>query len=342
MSKLEYLIKDKASSLGYEKCGIVPIQELEEYGHQLNERIQKVPSSEKFYQSQKRFTNLQQKFPWAKSAVIVADNYGKYRIPEQVKGHIGKTYLFDVRTDTESDGFKRSIAMENYLKELGFQIASERKFGVIPLRLAAMKAGLGIVRKNNFFYTESGSWVFLEALLIDQELELKETCKLQECPKTCTCCIKACPSGSLSSPYTMNPITCVSFLTSFGDHSLHNNSIYQTFGDWIYGCDACQDACPMNKGKWHETYDFPNVDELSKYLTPEKIMEMDEGYYQEQIQPKFFYLGLNDLWKWKINALSFMRNNYQSSYKPYILTACENENEKIRNMAQLIHRELFD
>ncbi len=342
MSKLEHIIREKAYSLGYEKCGIIPIKELEDYEIRLNERIEKVPSSNLFYQNQKRLTNLQQLFPWAKSAVIVADHYGKYKIPEQVNGHIGKTYLFEARTDTGSEGYERSVSMERYLQEIGLKISSDRKFGVIPMRWAAMKAGLGIIRRNNFFYTESGSWVNLEAWLTDQEMVLKESSNLPECPKECTCCIKACPSGSLSSPFTMNPINCVSFLTSFGRRNLYKDPIYKTFGDWIYGCDACQDACPMNKGKWKETYDFPGMDEISLHLTPESIMEMEESYYQEYIQPKFFYIGPNDLWKWKCNALCYMQNNYKESYKPYILAACENENEIIRELAQMICSKQFE
>jgi epoxyqueuosine reductase len=69
---------------------------------------------------------------------------------------------------------------------------------------------------------------------------------------------------------------------------------------------------------------------------------MKEDFYRAQIQPKFFYLSENELWKWKVNVLCFMRNNYQEKYKPYITAACKNKNEKIREMAQLICSELYD
>ena len=49
------------------------------------------------------------------------------------------------------------LAIEDYMQELGLKIATDRKFGIVGLRWAAMKAGLGMIRRNNFFYTQAGS-----------------------------------------------------------------------------------------------------------------------------------------------------------------------------------------
>jgi epoxyqueuosine reductase len=342
MSAIDQMIQDKAYALGYEKCGIIPIQEMEDYAEQFEERIRKVPHAKSFYESMRRLTNLKQEFPWAKSVVVVVANYGKYKIPEHLKGRIGKFYLFDTRIDSGSTEFQNSLSMEKYMQELGLKTASNRKFGLVGLRLAAMKAGLGIVRNNNFFYTESGSWVALEAWITDREMELIETTSLLACPKGCNRCVVACPSGSLSSPHTMSPNNCISFLTTLGGRDLPNEPLCKTFGNWIYGCDVCQNVCQMNRDKWQEVAEFPGVLDLSPYLTPENIMEMDDTFYKKNVQPKFFYLTVDELWKWKVNVLCFMRNNYQSHYKPYVIAACKNENEKIRDMAKLIYSELYD
>lgn len=342
MSTLEQMIQQKAYDLGYFKCGIIPIEKLDGYEERLHERMEKEPSSAHFYSNLLFLAKVSERFPWAKAVVIAVSFYGKYKIPANVKGRIAKSYLFDLRTDSGSEEYQRSIAMEQYLADLGLETVSNHNFGDIPLRWTAMKAGLGIIRKNNFFYTEAGSYVQLEAWLIDQELKLIETNSLTPCPEGCRKCIDACPSHSLTSPYTMNPINCISLLTTLNLRDLSRDRIRDTLGNWIYGCDACQDACPMNKGKFDEKLDFPGVEELSDHLSPEKIMEMDEEYYKQKVQPKFFYLSPEELWKWKINALCNMRNNYQDSYKPYILSACEAENEKIRELAGQIKRELFE
>lgn len=340
MSTIEQMIQERAYQLGYEKCGIIPVYALEGYAEKLNERIEKVPASEMFYQRQRHLTNPLKEYPWAKSVVVLVSRYGKYKIPESVKGHIAKAYLFDARVDANAEEFQNSQAMEQYMQELGLKIATNRKFGVVGLRWAAMQAGLGIIRRNNFFYTQSGSWMHLEAWLTDREMELTETSEARPCPPGCTRCVDACPTRSLSSPYTMQPTTCISFLTTFGGRNLPQEPLSKEFGNCIYGCDLCQEACPMNKGKWAEDCEFPGLSELSPELTPENILTMEEDFYRERIQPKFFYLSPDDLWKWKVNVLNFMGNNYQEKYKPYILAACENENEKIREMAQAIRCDL--
>jgi epoxyqueuosine reductase len=338
---IEGMIQKKALELGYESCGIIPLSKLSEYGQKMMERVQKVPQSEKFYQRQYRLIDPRETYPWAKSVVVAIEACIKYVVPMEVKDNIGKHYLFDSRIDENTEEFQAGLKLESYMQTLGVQFLNERKFGMVGLRWAAMKAGLGIIRRNNFFYTKkSGSWVTLQGWLIDQDLELIEKPELRQCPDNCNRCIKACPTGSLSAPFTMSPVECISYLTTFGGRDLKEEPLRKTFGTNIYGCDICQDVCPMNKGKWSEEEEFPGMSELAGYLTPEKILDMDEDFYRQNIQPKFFYLSTDDLWKWKVNALNYMGNNFRENYRSYIIAACKHENEKVRDLAEVIYSEL--
>lgn len=83
-----------------------------------------------------------------------------------MKGRVAKYYLTDGRRHTDSEGYKTSVAFEKYLADCGLQVATDRDFGITALRWAGMKAGIGIIRKNNFFYTEKGSYQYLEAFLM--------------------------------------------------------------------------------------------------------------------------------------------------------------------------------
>lgn len=340
MDVIAQMIQKKAYELGYEKCGIISIDLMDEYAEKFNERIEKIPKSKMFYQSQRRLANPKKIYPWAKSVVVLSVAYGKYKVPEELNGHIAKAYLFDTRVDKNTKQYQSNRALEKYMQELGLKVETNQKFGVVGMRWAAMKAGIGIIRRNNFLYTESGSWVQLEAWVTDREMELKETNNVVQCPKACNRCMTSCPTKSLSAPYTMSPTECISFLTTFGVSNLPQETLSKTFGNCIYGCDICQDVCPMNKGKWKEEIEFPGLPELSSSLTPESILKMEEDFYRERIQPKFFYLSSEELWKWKVNVLCYMRNNYKESYKPLIIDACDNENNKVREMAYSICREL--
>ena len=334
MNSLSEQIKSAALSMGYEKCGIIKIADMSGYEEKLNERIKRIPEVKPFYEGFYRFAHLKDTFPWAKSIVICVRQYGKYNIPDHLKGMIAKYYLVDSRTNEQSKDFQDSLKFEAYMQGIGIKAQTERKFGITALRWAALKAGIGIVRKNNFFYTQSGSLVYLEAWLIDKELESIEIPTLKECPKNCNLCIKACPTSSLSQPYTMNRSSCISCLTTFEGRDLPREKFNVQMGNWVYGCDVCQDVCPMNKDRWDGVEEFPGLDELSKHISLEKILKMDYEFLEEVIQPKFWYVKKSDVWKWKTNAINVMVNDYKEEYKEYIYDVCKDENAKVREMAE--------
>jgi epoxyqueuosine reductase len=334
MNSLSEQIKSAALNMGYEKCGIIKISDISGYEEKLTERIERIPETKPFYQNLYRFTHLQDTHPWAKSIVICVRQYGKYHIPEHLKGLIAKYYLTDSRTDEHSKDFQDSLNFEAHMQGMGLTTKTERKFGITALRWAALKAGLGLVRRNNFFYTESGSWVYLEAWLIDKELESIEIPTLKACSEKCNLCVKACPTSSLSGHYTMNPSSCISCLTTFGGRDLPHEKFNTQMGSWVFGCDVCQDVCPNNKRRWNEAEEFPDLDELSRHISLEKIIKMDYAFLEQIMSPKFWYIKKEDVWKFKTNAINSMVNDYKGQYKEYIYDACNDRNEKVREMAE--------
>jgi epoxyqueuosine reductase len=131
----------------------------------------------------------------------------------------------------------------------------------------------------------------------------------------------------------MNILTCVSRLTGFD----HDDGKFESYGSktcgWVYGCDACQDACPFNIGALSRERDFPGLAELGAEISPEKIIEMDYRYLREVISPKF-YVEPNNVWKWKRNAISAMMNNYEERYKKTIAAALGDADARVRAAAK--------
>jgi epoxyqueuosine reductase len=329
-------IVSKAIDLGYDKCGIVNVEKMKGYAEKLLERIERFPEIKIHSQDFYAFANLQDKYPWAKSVIICTRWYGKYHIPENVKGKIGKYYLTDSRTDKNSKDYIDSIAFEQYLISCAIKTETNRKFGITALRWAAMKAGIGIVRKNNFFYTEKGSWVYLEAFLIDKDVEYISENNIKLCHEKCNLCIKACPTKSLAEPYAMNRSTCVSCLTTWEGWDLTTDKNSSNLGDWIFGCDACQDICPYNKSSWEDIEEFPLLAELCENLSLEQIIEADYEFLKNVVQPKLWYIPQDKVWRYKTNALNAMLNGYKSDYLPLIQKACYDKNVNVRNMAKWV------
>ena len=336
MENQEALIVQKAIEYGYESCGIIKIDEISGLAEAMNERIEKAPGNEEMYGRLLSFAALAERYPWAKSIVVCLVSFCKYAIPEHLDGAIGKNYLVDVRSSEVCKEYNASVDFESYLKSLGMEVATDRRMGITSMRWVAEKAGLGVMRKNNFFYTEkSGSWIHIEAFLTDREMEYKQEPVGEPCPKGCDRCISACPTKSLSEPFTMSPATCVSPLTVRRSDLIHT-PYGKMLGQWIYGCDVCQDACPHNANKWTTAEKFPGLAQLGKALTLEKIVLMDEEHLINLVADKFFYINRENIWYWKVNALNAMYNNYDEKYADTIKAALNDPNENVRKTAKFI------
>lgn len=333
-------IVNKAIELGFDKCGIIPVGMMSGYEDRLEERIKHFPQTKEKYEAFRDFAYLQTVYPWAKAIVICSFWYGKYRISNELQDCIAKYYLTDGRRNNESQGYRTSVAFEKYLTDYGFHVATDRDFGITALRWAAMQAGIGIIRKNNFFYTEKGSYQYLEAFLIDEPLQYIVENDIRPCSEKCNLCMKSCPTGSLEEPYMMCRNTCVSCLTTWDGWDLRTEPLRDKFGKWIYGCDACQDACPYNKNAWKDEEEFPGLEEWSSGLTYEKIVLADYDWLKSAVQPKLWYIPKGKEWRYKTNALNAMLNNYVPEYFPIIEKACNDEYAEVRNMAKWVLRKI--
>ncbi len=308
-------IKEKAFSFGYEKCGVISLADMSGYGEMLDRRIIDFPSQKNFLEKFRRFASPQQNFPWAKSIVICARHYGKFQVPGHLLGHVSSFYLLNRFTVPGSADFQASHSMAQFMKDLGLRVETGQG-GAVAMRWAAQMAGLGLMRRNNFFYTKNGSKVFLEAWLIDRELELKEEHELKPCPADCQKCQEACPTKALSAPYSMCPSNCITFLTGFGGLLGAGEEMRRAVGQWIYGCDQCQDACPFNS-VFKDQQPAP-PDDLIDALTLEKIIELDEKTLAELLAPRFYYIPGAEIWRWKFNVLNAMKNSGEEKYRSYI------------------------
>ncbi len=344
MSDFAKTIRDKALVLGYENCGIIPVESVADYADKLNERIDRVPMGEQQFGDLRGFASPQERFPWVKSIVVLVHRYSVYNVPPEVDGVYAKTYLFDDRLDENADAFKRRRRFGEFMDEIGVRHVTESKFGLTALRWAAVKAGLGTIRRNNFFYTPNGSYLMLEAFLIDKEAEWIDDVPVKPCPTNCRRCEEACTSKSLCAPYTMVLASCMSFQTSLSANipgaGIPTEEMATCIGKRLYGCDACQDACPFNKDKWIGGEDFSGLDALLPSMRPERIMEMSYEQIAETLGRKFWYIEPENLWKWKLNALTVMRNDYCDRYERAVRLGLSDPVEAVREFATRVCRKL--
>lgn len=286
------IIHEKTLEYGYDNCGVIALEALDEYKERLMERISKFPESAAVLETPLASLKLKENYPWAKSAVVCTEYYGKYKFPASLQGMYAKSFLLSSAVP-EYPNSKGKADFELWMTSTGiwYEGGKTNMPGkIFPLRQAAVTAGLGIFRKNNFFYGPKGSWYGLEGYLIDKSCEYIQESQLKPCAETCNLCQNACKTHALSEPFSMNPTLCLSFLTTFGGESIPDNLSASQYENWIMGCDACQDICPYNRRHdWNEGEDFPGLKEIEHLLQPDNLISASDEQLVRKVIPRAEY-----------------------------------------------------
>ena len=148
-------------------------------------------------------------------------------------------------------------------------------------RAAAARAGLGWFGKNsNILTRELGSWVFLGQVLTD--LKIAPDAPLVKTCGSCVRCIDACPTGAIVAPYVIDNARCISHLT-IENRGAIPRELRPLLGDWIFGCDLCQEVCPVNrKAQPAQEPAFGQANLATADLI--EILEMSETDFRERFR----------------------------------------------------------
>lgn len=117
-------------------------------------------------------------------------------------------------------------------------------------RAVAQRSGLGWYGKNTNILTKGwGSWVFLAEIVTNLPLD-NHTGNAYDTPSKASCgnceiCLHACPTGALPAPYVLDNTRCISYLTIELRGSIPLE-LRPLMGNLIFGCDICQQVCPVN------------------------------------------------------------------------------------------------
>ncbi len=150
-------------------------------------------------------------------------------------------------------------------------------------RAFAARAGLGWIGKHtNLIAPGLGSYVFLAEVVTTLELSpdspSKKTCG------TCARCVPACPTGALRGDYTIDATRCISDLTQRTDAI--PRALRPFVGDWVWGCDLCQEVCPPTQGA-RPAVDaaFAPRDQSAAFPDLLELLRLRGGAYRRRVRP---------------------------------------------------------
>jgi epoxyqueuosine reductase len=243
-------IKQQAATLGFDLCGIAPVDDHPELGF-LREWLGRgyAGAMEWMSRSAERRADVRQVVPAARSVIVTGTLYNTDRpYSSELPGGTARLSRYAWGDDYHGVLESRIEALLAWMREESAEPFEARAYvdtGPVQERVYAQYAGLGWIGKNTCLINpELGSWLFLAEIICTLPLE-PDTQGLEQCG-SCTRCLEACPTGALVEPGVLDSNRCLSYLTIELRAGIPAE-LRPAVGTQVYGCDICQEVCPYNQ-----------------------------------------------------------------------------------------------
>ena len=271
-------LHELALEVGLELQGTLPTQNLEpEVMERLKRWLAEGRAGEMKYlhKVEEVGASLQHWKAWARGAALFVLPY--HREAGSFRGG-GRVARYAVGRDYHNVLGKRLERLGKRLRAAGLAKSFRATVDAAPVleREWAIRGGLGWRGKNTLLlHPVHGPWVLLGELVLDFEVPAWAPKPAREATcGSCTRCLDACPTDAFTSAYELDPRKCISYLTieTKGEIPLEWR---QRIGEWVFGCDVCQEVCPFGAAEPNRATDWPQLDAFSQ-LSLEELLHLSE------------------------------------------------------------------
>ena len=245
-AQLSSQIREEALRLGFFKVGMAPVHTLPD-GERFAKWLRDGMNGEIRYLEQQALKRLDPRLvlEGARSVLVLAlSYYSGANVPDSLsKGRISRYAWGD---DYHEMVGARLEALLAFIKNLQPSVRGRcyTDTGPVMEKAWGARTSVGWMGKNTILISrEHGSWFFIGVILLDVELEYDNE-EEDSCGR-CDRCIQSCPTGAIAVPYVLDARRCISHLTQ--QRGPIPRPLRPLMGNWVFGCDVCQDVCPWNR-----------------------------------------------------------------------------------------------
>jgi epoxyqueuosine reductase len=285
-----FLVKQRAAALGFTTTGIADLAPVP-HAAELRRWLERGLAGTMRYmhrQAERRLEPARILAGATRAVVVTRDHYrpdpprraGTGRIARYARG---RDYHESLRAPLEQ--------LAAYLRSLGGPDTVARWYvdhGPVPERELAQRAGLGWIGKNTMLIDpRRGSYLFLAAVLTNLDLAVDPPFEADRCG-SCRRCLDACPTGAFPAERVLDARRCISYLTIEHRGDI-DPALRPAMGDWIFGCDVCQEVCP-----WNEKFAAETDDEVLGYDPSLAQADLEELVQlpQEEVDRRYGWTAL--------------------------------------------------
>jgi len=240
-------VKAAADEAGFVRSGIAHAEALEPEGQQLDAWLEAERHGQMAWMKDTATVRKDPRDPrmlsGAKSVIVLAAPYlRRSSVQGATPGRVAK---YALGRDYHNVLTKRARRVARMLRDDGYEARVAVDSKPVFERAWAERAGVGFVGKNCCLIVPGiGSHVFLACIVTTAPL-IADAPMERRCG-SCRLCLEACPTRAFESARALDARKCISYLTIE-----HRGPIPEghrvPIGDWLFGCDVCQDVCPYNQ-----------------------------------------------------------------------------------------------
>ncbi len=234
--------------------------------------------------------------PDARSMVVLLASYARAGLPSQWENpSYGRIARYAWSRDYHDVLKALLFELDAFIRDKsGREAPGKACVDSVPLleRDFAEQSELGFTGRNTVLITPGlGSWTFIAALIVPEVLEggleLKRPTKHDLQPffgcGTCTRCLRACPTDAFAADHVLDARRCISYLTIElrGPIPLEMRPL---MGNWVFGCDVCQEVCPYNRAAPPATLPGLQADVENGALALDELLALDEAGFRAKFR----------------------------------------------------------